>query len=124
MKQGVNNMASSSKATRMEYVLSVWIANPLLPNKDICRLAGISEDTFARYRKDENFMRRFHEKCRERFTALEAKAVEKLEQQLDNDNWQAIKYTLDANGYAATQKMEIDNKTSFALVMGDDDAAI
>jgi hypothetical protein len=49
--------------------------------------------------------------------ALEAKAVAALEKQIDEGSFQATKYALDAAGYAAAKKIDIDATTTYTIVV-------
>lgn len=105
------NLRTEKMEQNMEYVLEIWLANPLLSFQEIADKAGISESTFSRYRKNEEFMKKYDTRCRERFRALQAKAMEQMEILMEQGNWNATKYALDGNDYGGKQKLEISSTT-------------
>ena len=100
-------------------MIEVWCDNPLANYKTIAEKAGISEMTFYRYRKDEEFMKKYHEECRRRFSSMEAKAMRVLDTQLENGSLQAAKYLLDGLGYSATQKVEVSGQNDINITIGE-----
>ena len=94
--------------TKQKAVLEYWVNNPSSSNVDIIKAAKISETSFYRWRKEKEFMDEYHRMCQERFAGLEAKAVAKLEQQVEEGNFSAVKYVLDGQGYAAAQKIDLE----------------
>lgn len=102
---------------RKEKALQMWVNNPNVPLDDIAKMAGIGSTTFWKYRQMPDFMERYHILCKERFAALEAKAVAALEKQIDEGSFQATKYALDAAGYAAAKKIDIDATTTYTIVV-------
>ena len=95
----------------MNHVLEIWLNNPLLSYVEIAEKAGISDSTFLRYRQNEEFMKRYDARCKERFRDLQAKAMEQLEILIEQGHWNATKYALDGNDYAGKQKLEINSTT-------------
>mgnify|MGYP002524590954 CR=1 FL=1 len=67
---------------RMENVLTVWLENPLLTFEEIADKAHVGSSTFWRYRQNPEYMAEYHKRCRERFSGLEAKAIEVLDNKL------------------------------------------
>lgn len=110
--------------TKRELLLDNWVNNPFLSYTAIAEMSGVSKQHFIRCRKDPEFVARYHEKCKARFAAIEAKAVAALEKQIEEGSFQATKYALDAAGYAAAQKIEMDAKTTFTINVGDEDAEL
>lgn len=106
---------------RKRFALQVWVDNPLLSFEEIAKKAGIGDKTFYRYRQDEEFMAEYKRMCQERFKSLEAKAVNLLDEQLNNKNWNAIKYTLDSLGYKPTDKVEQVSETTIIVSVEDDE---
>lgn len=96
---------------RKRRTLEIWVDNPTLKLEDIAKMARISDKTFYRYRQDKEFMEEYHRMCQDRFKNLEAKAISKLEEQLDNGNFSAVKYVLDGQGYLPNQKIDINTPT-------------
>lgn len=105
------NKRTEKMEQNMAHVLEIWLANPLLSFREIAEKAGTSERTFARYRANEAFMSEYDTRCRERFRALQAKAMETMEIMIEDKNWNATKYALDGNDYGGKQKLEINTTT-------------
>ena len=103
---------------RRQNALRVWVDNPLATFEEIGKKAGISDKTFWRYRQDPEFMAEYKKMCQSRFAALEGKAVAKLEKQVDEDNFQAIKYVLDATGYKPTDKIDASIDSVITIKVG------
>ena len=115
------NQRTEKMEQNMAHVLEVWLANPLLSFADIAEKAGTSEATFRRYRSNESFMDEYERRCREKFKALQAKALEQMEILVEQGNWNATKYALDGNDYAGKQKLEINSTTIKVSVEEDGD---
>lgn len=105
------NLRTEKMEQNMEHALEVWLANPMLSFVDIASKAGISEQTFYRYRQDENFMGEYDKRCKAHFKSLQAKAIESMEMLMEQGHFQASKYVLDGNDYGAKQKIEITTPT-------------
>ena len=103
---------------RKQRTLEAWVNNPTLTFEEIAKLAGVSDKTFWRYRQDENYMKQYQKMCQARFRRLEAKAIQKLEEQLDEGNFQAVKYTLDSLGYKPTDKVEANVDAPITITVG------
>lgn len=112
-------MSKNSQPDRMKMAMEVWLANPLDTFGEIAAKAGIGQKTFYRYRKDADFMEQYHKAQQERFAAMEGKAVALLDEEMNNRNWNAIKYVLDGNGYKPTDKVEVQ-QTTFTVGIEDD----
>ena len=118
-------MAGGNKTSREERrrkALETWVNNPLMSYEQIAEAAGISFTTFYRYRQDEEFMADYKKECQKRFNALEAKAVKLMEKQMDDGNWQAVKYCLDATGYKPEEKIKanVEAATTINLTINED----
>lgn len=111
-----------TKDERVRRTLEVWLNNPLASFEDISKQAGISTKTFWRYRQDENFMNEYSRRCKQRFAALEAPAVSLLKDEMENHNWNAIKYVLDGTGYKPTDKVEVQQTTITVSVEDEEEA--
>lgn len=110
-KERMFNAENDHTEARMIKALEVWLNNPLKPLNTVARIAEISPKTFYVYRQNPLFMEEYRNRQRSRFAALEGKAIELLDNELDNKNWNAIKYTLDGLGYKPTDKVEISETT-------------
>ena len=104
---------------RKRKAIEAWVSNPLATYEEVAQKAGISDRTFYRYRQDEEFMNEYHKACQKCFSQLEAKAIEKLKAALDDSEWFAVKYILDGCGYAATNKVEINNNKIKVSIIDD-----
>jgi uncharacterized protein (DUF2384 family) len=102
---------NQTKEARMERTLETWLAMPLATFEEIAAASGVSDKTFYRYRQDASFMAEYSRRQKQRFAALEGKAIALLEEQMENRNWNAIKYTLDGTGYKPTDKVEVQQTT-------------
>lgn len=100
---------------RQDKCLEIWLDNPTIPLDTVADMAGVGRKTFWRYRKDENFMARYHEEQKKRFAALEGKAVALLDKQMEDGNWSAIKYVLDGNGYKPADKVDMNASTTISI---------
>lgn len=114
--------AKQNMYARQQRTLEAWVNNPLASFTEIAEIAGIDPETFWRYRKDPDFMERYHEMCKTRFNSFEAKAMEQLNHHLEMGNFQAVKYILDSLGYNPTNKMKaaIDKAISISIDIADD----
>lgn len=116
------NFRTEKMEQNMAHVLEIWLANPLLSFTEIAEKAGVSDATFLRYRQNEEFMQKYDVRCREKFKALQAKALEQMEILVEQGHWNATKYALDGNDYAGKQKLEINSTTIKVSVEEDGDA--
>lgn len=116
---------SPQQAARMKYVMQVWLSNPLLTSKEVAEKAGVSTDSFHDYQQNEEWMAEYKAECDKRFESLRAAAVENLENALLDGDWRATTYVLDALGYQAAQKINVDANTTIKISIdegGDADA--
>lgn len=104
---------------RQLHTIDVWIANPLDSLENVAKKAGINVRTLYTYRKNPDFMRVYHEKCRLQFDSLEAKAMKVLDSQLENGNLNAAKYVLDSLGYKPTDKIEASVSQDVVISIGE-----
>ena len=116
---------SPKQAAKMKRVMQVWLSNPLLTSKEVAEMAGVSTDSFHDYQQNEEWMAEYKAECDKRFESLRAAAVENLENALLNGDWRATTYVLDALGYQAAQKIDVDANTVIKISIdegGDTDA--
>lgn len=104
---------------KMENALETWLNNPLLTYEEIAEKANVSRDTFCAYRKMPEFMAEYRKRNRERFADMEAKALEVLENKLNEEDWKACQYVLDGLDYNAKTKVEA-TATTITINVGDD----
>ena len=96
---------------RKEEIFRYWVNNPLLTYEQIAKDCKVASKTFYLWRRDEQFMERYHQLCEERFKTLEAQAIEKLSDQVREGNWNAVRYVLDNRGFGAAQKIDVNTPT-------------
>lgn len=106
---------SPQQAAKMKYVMQVWLSNPLLTSREVAEKAGVSTDSFHDYQQNEEWMAEYKAECDKRFESLRAAAVENLENALLDGDWRATTYVLDALGYQATQKINVDANTTIRI---------
>lgn len=106
---------------KMEYSLEVWLSNPLLSLEEVAEKAGISRTQFWRYRQMPEYMAEYRKRCRARFEALEAKALEVLEIKLNEEDWKATQYVLDGLDYNGKTKVEASTATTITINVGEED---
>ena len=104
---------------RQNALLEYWVNNPNKTYIEICKDCKVAKETFARWRKSEEFMERYKALCQQRFKELEAQAVEKLANAVDKGEWNAVKYVLDGQGYSATQKLDVSTNTIKVTITDD-----
>lgn len=109
-----------TKNERMNRVLENWLNHPFASFEEIANMSGVNQRTFWLYRKDEEFMNEYSRRCKERFKQLEAPAVALLQEQMENRNWNAIKYVLDGTGYKPTDKVDVQQTTINVNVEGEE----
>lgn len=93
--------------TKAKNLMETWVNNPNMSYQEICDECKVGYSTFARWRTDPVFMEEYHKKCDARFSELEAKAVAKVSDLVDDGNWNAIKYVLDNKGYKPEEKSKV-----------------
>ena len=108
-----------TKLERMDRVLEVWVSNPMASENKLAELSGVSRPTIQRYKRDKEFMEKYHEMCRQRFNSFESMAVEKLREALETGNWQAVKYVLDSLDYGGKQKVDANVNTDVNISIGE-----
>ena len=106
---------------RKKDILKYWVFNPQLSYEQICKDMKISSKTFYLWRQDEKFMEQYLKLCQKRFSCLQALAVQKLGEQVQEGNFSAVKYVLDNQGYNATQKIETNTPTVITVTIEGDE---
>ena len=95
-----------------ERVVNAWIAMPFATYQQISDTAGVDRRTFRKYRNNPDFMKYYHERCAATFNQYEAAAIQKLGELIEAGDFKAVKYQLDAMGYAPAQKIEQKTTTT------------
>lgn len=75
--------------------------------KQIAEELEIPVDTLYQWRRKEAFMDEIEKESRLIFRRMQSKAVSKMEELIDNGNFNAVKYVLDGNRYAPEQKIDV-----------------
>lgn len=86
------------------------------PEKTVTQIAeeiGVDRRTLQRWFKKPEWKEYEHMLCQEKFNAIEKLAIEKLTQNVANNNQRAIEYALNYIGYKP--KEEIDLSTDFEI---------
>lgn len=113
-------MSNLNMEERKAAALECWLNNPLLSFTEIAEKAGISDSTFLRYRQDPAFMEEYHRRCKAYFASLEALALENLTIRLEQNDWNATKYTLDSLDYSAKQKVDLSTPNTISIKISED----
>lgn len=81
----------------------------------------ISDSTFWRWKKNEEFCAELEKENRRKFKSLQIKALHTMETLMEEGHFQATKYILDGNDYAPTEKHELDMSANITVDYGEDD---
>lgn len=100
---------------RQKAAAELMALQPQLSFAEIRRQLNISEKAFWEWRKKPEFMNYYHSLCENRFKELEALAVAKLEENINNNCQKAIEYVLDYQGFAPTQKIDAKLSTDIDI---------
>ena len=82
---------------------------------------NISDSTLWRWKKDEEFCAELEKENRRKFKSLQIRALQTMENLMEQGHFQATKYILDGNDYAPTEKHELDMTANITVDYGDDD---
>lgn len=110
----------SMNPEKVNAVLEYWLTHPFETYAQIAKACGIGEVSFWRYRQNPEFMDAYRKAQRDIFEGMVGGAMEQLHTKIVNGEWQAIKYVLDGNDFAAAQKIESNNSTINIKIEGDD----
>lgn len=108
-------------SNKQKAAAELMVAEPELHYTEVAEQLEINPLTLYRWRQREDFKEYMHNLCMERFKELEKIAVQKLYENVMNNNQKAIEYTLDYIGYKATNKIEADvtGNTSINITIED-----
>ena len=81
---------------------------------------GISEKSVYVYKAKPEFQEYLSQLCKERFRAMEALAIKKLNEEINKNNFKAIQYLLDGLGYKAKEQQEIQMEAKIEVDYGED----
>jgi uncharacterized protein YjcR len=92
-----------------------------MKDSEIKEKLAISDSTFWRWKKDEEFMDELEKENRHKFRSLQTKALQTMAKLMEQGHFQATKYLLDGNNYAPTEKHELDMSATITVDYGEDD---
>ena len=99
----------------------IMASEPSLSNAQYAERINVSEKTVYVYKRKPEFNEYLSALCKERFADMEKLAVQKLKEQVKNNNWKAIQYVLDNTGYKMPEQQEIQMSTEIIKVSVADD---
>lgn len=92
-----------------------------LKDSEIKEELDISDSTFWRWKKDEEFCNELEKENRRKFKSLQIQALHSMAKLMEEGHFQATKYILDGNDYAPTEKHELDMSATITVDYGDDE---
>ncbi len=95
------------KPKQKEYI-EVLLANPLLPDTECARMVGVNRNTLREWKKKPEFQEELNRRLKEIWEDSERTAIETMQSLAREGDFKASKYILDSLGYAAPQKVEIE----------------
>lgn len=95
-------------------------AEPSLMFKDYAEIIGVCEKTVYTYRQKPEFQEYLKKLCEKRFADMERLALSKLKEEVENNNFKAIQYVLDGNGYKAKEEHEMKMDAKIEVDYGED----
>ena len=90
-------------------------------DSEIKEKLNISDSTFWRWKKDEEFVEELEKENRRKFKSLQTQALHTMAKLMEQGHFQASKYILDGNYYAPTEKHEVDMSANITVDYGDED---
>ena len=92
-----------------------------MKDSEIKEKLNISDATFWRWKKNEEFCAELEKENRRKFKSLQTKALHTMAKLIEEGHFQAAKYILDGNDYAPTEKHELDMSATITVDYGEDD---
>ena len=92
-----------------------------MKDSEIKEELDISDSTFWRWKKNEEFCAELEKENRRKFKSLQREALHTMARLVSEGHFQAAKYILDGNDYAPTEKHELDMSATITVDYGDDD---
>lgn len=115
MREYKYGAVSAKQEKNMEATLLYWFEHPTAAFIEIANACGISDVTFYHFRKNPAYMEEHKNQLRNKFDALEDKAIAGLEKQIDDENWKAIEFVLKAQGYNGEDKVALSAKDTINI---------
>ena len=95
------------KPKQVEYI-EVLLANPLLPDTQCAEIVGVNRNTLRTWKQLPEFQEELRRRLKEIWEDSERTAVETMQSLAREGDFKASKYILDSLGYAAPQKIEVE----------------
>lgn len=92
-----------------------------MKDSEIKEELDISDSTFWRWKKNEEFCAELEKENRRKFKSLQREALHTMARLVSEGHFQAAKYILDGNDYAPTEKHELDMSATITVDYGEDD---
>lgn len=96
---------------RMKKCAELLAFHPEMTYDEVAAELGVVRTTVYYYRQRPEFKEYFSKLCNERFKSLEALAIQKLKENMENNNQKAIEYLLNGLGYKPADKLEVTDTT-------------
>lgn len=85
----------------------------------IAEQIGVNASTIWRWKQHDDFMDELEKENRRKFRSMQQDALKAMEKLIVAGNFNAAKYVLDGNGYAPTEKHEMDLNAEIKVDYGD-----
>ena len=110
-------MVLKSKEKKLAELMCLY---PSMRNIDYAKECGISEKSLYVYKAKPEFQEYLSKLCKQRFRSMEALAINKLNEEINNNNFKAIQYLLDSMGYKAPEQQEVYMNANITIDYGDE----
>lgn len=97
--------------------LELEVFEPQLPVPVVAERLGIKPATLYEWHTYPLYKEEKDKMLKDKFAAYEALAMEGLENLLMENEWQAIKYVLDGNGYSSPTKLEVSTEDTIKITI-------
>lgn len=97
---------------KQKKLAELMVYNVDLTNEQYAKKINIDPKTVYVWKKKPEFQEYIHELCKDRFKDLEKLAMEKLKEQMINNNWKAIEYVLNGHDYKPSDKIDANVNAS------------